>query len=124
MFNTTDSSTPAVIQLADSEPDGTKRRIACFFRKFESKRLQLEVSESLKYGCAISVEYNDALFLGDVVGCTRTNGTWDIDVQVKQVLSGLQSLMTLRDRLLGESVRVSPVEAREAILVPVKTSAA
>jgi hypothetical protein len=123
MFNTTDSSTEAVIQLADSEPDGTKRRILCSFRNFEDKRLQLELRESLKYGCAVSVEYNDALFLGDVVGCTRTNGTWDIDVQVKQVLSGLQSLMTLRDRLIGESVRVSPVEAREAVRVPVKTSA-
>jgi hypothetical protein len=123
MLNTTTSFTSAVIQLAESEPDGTKRRIPCSFRKFESKRLQLESSESLKYGCAISVEYNDALFLGDVVGCTRTNGTWDIEVQVKQVLSGLQSLITLRDRLLGESVRVSPVETREAVLVPVKTSA-
>jgi hypothetical protein len=124
MFNTTDSSTAAVIQLADSELDGTKRRIPCSFRKFDNKRLQLEVPESLKYACAISVEYNDALFLGDVVGCTRTNGTWDIDVQVKQVLSGLQSLMTLRDRLVGESVRVSPVEAPEAVRVPVKTSVA
>jgi hypothetical protein len=123
MLNTT-SSTSAVIQLATPEADGTKRRVPCSFGKFENKRLHLESSESLKFGCAVSVEYNDALFLGEVVGCTRVNGTWDIDVQVASVLSGLQSLMTLRDRLLGESPSVSPAQTPALVAVPLKASVA
>ena len=123
MFNSTSSSTTAVIQMATSELDGTKRRIPCSFRKFENKQLVLESSESLPFGSAISVEYNDALFLGEVVNSARLNGTWDINVRVGSVLTGLQSLMILRERLLGEAVRISPVETPEAVLVPVKMSA-
>lgn len=119
MLNSTPSSTSAVIQLAASELDGTKRRIPCSFRKFENKRLLLESGESLPFGCAISVEYNDALFLGEVVGSTRVNGTWDISVQVGSVLSGLQSLMNLRERLMGEEVRISPVQAPETVAAKV-----
>jgi len=122
MFNSSPSSTSAVIQMASSELDGTKRRIPCSFRKFENKQLVLESDESLPFGCAISVEYNDALFLGEIIGAARLNGTWDIRVQVGSVLTGLESLMILRDRLLGESVRISPVETPEGVLAPVKMS--
>lgn len=122
MFNSSLSSTSAVIQMASSELDGTKRRIPCSFRKFENKQLFLESDESLPFGCAISVEYNDALFLGEIIGSARLNGTWDIKVQVGSVLTGLESLMILRDRLLGESVRISPVETPEGALAPVKMS--
>ena len=123
MLNSTSSSTSAVIQMATSELDGTKRRIPCSFRKFENKQLILESEESLPFGCAISVEYNDALFLGEVIGSARLNGTWDVNVRVGSVLTGLQSLMILRDRLLGETVRISPMETVEAVLVPVKMRA-
>lgn len=123
MLNSTLSSTSAVIQISTSELDGTKRRIPCLFRKFENKKLVLESREALPFGCAISVEYNDALFLGEVVGSVRLNGNWDVNVQVESVLTGLQSLMNLRERLLGESVRISPVETPEAVLVPAKRSA-
>ena len=120
MINSTSSLNTAVIQMATSELDGTKRRIPCFFRKFENKQLILESEESLPFGCPISVEYNDALFLGEVVSSARLNGTWDVNVQVGSVLTGLQSLMILSDRLLGATVRTSPVETPEAVLVPVK----
>lgn len=122
MLNSTFSSTSAVIQLATAELDGTKRRIPCSFRKFENKQLVLESGEPLPFGTAISVEYNDALFLGEVVSSVRLNGTWDISIVVGSVLSGLQSLMTLRDRLLGEDVRISPVTTPEAVPVLAKTS--
>ncbi len=120
MNNSTNSSIPATIQLATSEIDGSKRRIPCSFRKFENKCLFLEVSQALPFGCALSVEYDDALFLGEVIGSHRVNGTWNIDIQVTSVLSGLQSLMILRERLLGDSPRVSPVPTAEPVLVPVR----
>jgi len=123
MLNTEHTSISAVIQLATSELDGSKRRIPCVFRSFENKRLVLESQEALPFGCALSVEFNDALFLGEIIGSTRLNGTYDLTVCVGSVLTGLQSLMILRDRLLGESVRVSPVETREAVAVPVPAPA-
>ena len=119
MLNTEHTSTSAVIQLATSELDGSKRRIPCVFRSFENKRLMLESEEALPFGCTLSVEFNDALFLGEIISSARLNGTYDLTVRVGSVLTGLQSLMILRDRLLGESVRVSPVEAREGVAVPV-----
>ncbi len=123
MLNSEHTSTSAVIQLATSELDGSKRRIPCVFRSFENKRLVLESAEALPFGCALSVEFNDALFLGEIVGSCRLNGSYDLTVRVGSVLTGLQSLMILRDRLLGETVRVSPVETREAVAVPVPTPA-
>jgi hypothetical protein len=71
----------------------------------EGKRLALETSERIAPSTTVSIEYNDALFLGDVMSCTHKNADfWSLEVRVEQVLSGLQSLMALRAGLLGEAV--------------------
>jgi hypothetical protein len=62
----------------------------------------LESPERLNISTPISVEYNDAMFLGEVIGCRRENDTWQMIVNVEQILTGLQSLMALRAGLLGE----------------------
>jgi len=86
-------------------PDGTKRCVPCQFQGFEGKRLSLQASEPVPVSSAVSVEFNDALFLGEVVASNgEPNRAFDIEVKVEQVLSGLQSLMALRSRLLGEGV--------------------
>lgn len=68
------------------------------------KRLTLEAGESLPPGRAISVEYDDTLFLGEVVSCVASENVWSVEVKVEQILNGLQSLLALRSRLLSEGV--------------------
>lgn len=95
----------AVIQLATSGPDGKKHTVPCSFQGSEGKRLVLQANESLPLSSAVSVEFNDALFLGEVVACSGgVNKSCDIEIEVEQILSGLQSLMALRSHLLGEGV--------------------
>jgi hypothetical protein len=95
----------AVIQVASPDGDGKKRTVSCSFHGSEGKRLVLTASESIPVSSAVSVEFNDALFLGEVVACTGGgNRTCDIEIKIEQILSGLQSLMALRSHLLSEGV--------------------
>jgi hypothetical protein len=99
----------AVLQIASDTPQGgsdkTRIRIPCTFQGIEGKRLVLEASERVSPSTMVSVEYSDALFLGDVMSCTHINTDfWQIEIRVEQVLSGLQSLMALRAGLLGKAV--------------------
>jgi hypothetical protein len=110
-----DDAPSAVIQLASPDADGKKRSVPCSFRGSEGKRLSLQASEPVAVSSAVSVELNDALFLGEVVACTgAVNKTCDIEIKVEQILSGLQSLMALRSHLLSEGVpqqRATPVRS-------------
>jgi hypothetical protein len=95
----------AKIQLAIAEADGTKRTVPCLFQGLEGKRLAVQASEPLPLSTAVSVEFNDALFLGEVAACKGgLNQSCEVEIKVEQILSGLQSLMALRSRLLGEGV--------------------
>ena len=80
------------------------------------KRLSLEAGEALPVSSVISVEYDDELFLGEVVSCVETEQGWNLQIKVEQILTGLQSLIALRARLLSESVpqplRLLPIGAR------------
>ena len=100
-----DQAPSATLQLATPDPDGAKRRIPCLFQGIEGKRLSLQASEPVPISSAVSVEFNDALFLGEVVACsTGSVQSCAVEVKVEQILSGLQNLMTLRSRLLGEGM--------------------
>jgi hypothetical protein len=71
----------------------------------QGKRLLLETTQRLATSTAVSVEYNDAMFLGEViVSSSEASGSWHLEVKVEQILTGLQSLVSLRSRLLGEGV--------------------
>ena len=95
----------AVIQIASPDSDGKKRAVPCSFQGSEGKRLVLQANESVPVSSAVSVEFNDALFLGEVVACAGgVNKGCDIEIEVEQILSGLQSLMALRSHLLSEGV--------------------
>jgi len=74
------------------------------FQGMHGKRLTLEACESVPSRTVISVEYDDSLFLGEVVSCVGAENAWSIEIKVEQVLNGLQSLMALRSRLLSEGV--------------------
>ena len=87
---------------------GQKQSIPCLFSGMEGKRLIIESPESAPISAAVSVEYNDALFLGEVIDSKpEGNGQWTAEVKVEQVLTGLQSLMNLRSHLLAEGVGAS-----------------
>jgi len=110
----TDDAPTAVIQVVSPDPNGKKRTVSCSFQGSEGKRLVLQANEPVPVSSAVSVEFNDALFLGEVVACTGVvNKGFDIEIQVEQILSGLQSLMALRSHLLSEGV-----PQQRAALVP------
>ena len=76
----------------------------------EGKRLFVESPERISMSTPVSVEYNDAMFLGEVVLCKPTgDGNYRVEIFVEQILTGLQSLMALRAGLLGDtSAAVKP----------------
>ena len=105
-----DQPRSAVIQLPPVEPNGAKRSIVCTFQGMHGKRLTLETGECLPTSKVVSVEYDDTLFLGEVVSCVGLEDTWNVEIKVEQILNGLQSLLALRSRLLSEGV-TQPVSA-------------
>jgi hypothetical protein len=99
-----DSQTSATIQIAGERP-GEKQHIACDFGGVHAKRLSLIAQQRVAPLTALSVEYNDAMFLGEVVTASEhAGGKWHLEVKIEQILTGLQSLMNLRSSLLGEGV--------------------
>jgi hypothetical protein len=74
------------------------------FQGMHGKRLTLETNECLPSSRAVSVEYDDSLFLGEVVSCVGSENSWNVEIKVEQILNGLQSLLALRSRLLSEGV--------------------
>jgi hypothetical protein len=105
----------AIIQVPSGDADGSKHQIPCTFESITGKRMVLESPERLGISTAISVEYNDAMFLGEVIGCRRENDTWQMIVNVEQILTGLQSLMALRAGLLG----AEEAQSERAVPTPV-----
>lgn len=98
----------AVLNLPSADGYGQKQSVPCLFSGMQGKRLVIGLQERVALSAAVSVEYNDALFLGEVIGSkAEPNGYWQAEIKVKQVLTGLQSLMNLRAQLLAEGVGAS-----------------
>lgn len=98
----------ALLKIPSGEPNGAKHEIPCTFEGMEGKTLKLEAPERISLSAVVSVEYSDAMFLGEVVACQRgAGGVWELNIKVSQILTGLQSLCTLRAQLLGESAAVT-----------------
>lgn len=96
-------SQPAFLNLPQSDASGERKKIICSFGEREGNRLVLYCQTKLATSAAVSVEYDDAMFLAEVVHCAGTGeGEWRVELQIEQVLTGLQSLIILRSRLLGE----------------------
>ena len=116
MSSLSDDGRAARVQLPASGPYGQKRTLNCEIEGMERKRLILSTAESIQESTVVSVEYEDTLFLGEVVTCFGGPQGWKIEVRLDQVLTGLQSLMALRAHLLTENVSAPlplvPVGAR------------
>ena len=97
-------SDPATIQIP-GERLGEKQCAICEFGGVEGKRLSLFAQMRVAPSTPVTVEYNDALFLGEIVSATHhAGGRWHLDIKIEQILTGLESLMNLRANLLGEPV--------------------
>jgi hypothetical protein len=97
----------ALLKIPSGEPNGSKHEIPCTFEGMDGKHLKLEAPERISISAPVSVEYSDAMFLGEVIGCSRgAGGVWELNIKVDQILTGLQSLCTLRAQLLGDAVPV------------------
>lgn len=86
--------------------------IPCLFGEVSGKRLIVQSEGAVATSSTITVEYDDSLFLGEVITCKQSECAFTLEIKVEQVLSGLQSLMALRERLLSDgpvsAPRVSP----------------
>lgn len=86
---------------------GQVREVECSFQEMRGTRLSIECSQPVSISTAVSVKYEDALYLGEVMTSTGVNGKWILEVNVEQILSGLTSLLALREQLMSEKT-VSP----------------
>jgi hypothetical protein len=103
---------PATIQIPTGEANGAKLNVPSTFAGMEGKRLILESAERISMSTPVSVEYNDALFLGEVMMCKQiSEGNYRVEIFVEQILTGLQSLIALRAGLLGDGQAVAPARA-------------
>ena len=111
-------SKTAVLRITGESSPGTNRSIDCQFHGMEAKRLRLDSAERVAVLTPVTLEYNDTLFLGEVVQCRPTaSGKFGLDVKVEQMLTGLQSLLVLRERLLGAGFPYAAAEAGAPIPV-------
>lgn len=88
--------------------NGDKKEVGCRVGVAGGNRMELLTNERVAPCTAVAIEYNDALFLTEVVACTEMiSGEWHLEMRIEQILTGLQSLMNLRARLLGDPAPVA-----------------
>ena len=100
---------PASLQIRSGMP-GEVCEVQCDFMEMRGTRLSIECAVPVSCSSAVTVKYEDALYLGEVIKSTGINGKWMLDINVEQILSGLTSLLALRDQLLSEKT-ISPFAA-------------
>lgn len=81
---------------------GEIREVECSFQEMRGTRLTVECAYPVDLSTAVSVKYEDALYLGEVMKATGVSGRWLVEINVEQILSGLNSLLALRKQLMSE----------------------
>ncbi|MFL6416532.1 MAG: hypothetical protein ACJ74Y_12790 [Bryobacteraceae bacterium] len=104
----------AIIRVSSSTDRAANEGYPSLFVEMQGKRLIVDVKDCVAISAAVTVECDDAMFLGEVVSVTEINGRYQVEICVEQVLSGLQSLMALRAQLLGETAPSTPASQRVA----------
>lgn len=97
---TLDSTKSATLEIAPANETQARRRIPSAVNTFAHQWLTLIAGERLAASTAVGIEYNDVLFIGEVILSTPWGSDeWTIDIKVAQILTGLESLMILRAQL-------------------------
>ncbi len=87
------------------------------FVTFEKNELRISCDQALPSGKPISVQYEDMLFLGEILSCSALIGeTWTVLIKVEQLLTALDSLLRLREQLVGVESSVLVSQPRLATL--------
>lgn len=104
MTNSIDYPESAILQVRSCLPGEHPRQVPCTVGAMVHKRLTLISRERIPVATTVSVEHNDSLLLGEIVACIQdSERSWHMELKVEHTLTGLQSLMVLRERLIGES---------------------
>ncbi len=82
--------------------------IPCLFGEVKGSRLVVQAESAVESSTVVTVEYQDELFLGEVITRKQDGEAFTLEIKLEQVLSGLQSLMALRSRLLCDSPLHTP----------------
>ena len=95
-----DSDRSARLEVQPARGTGERRSLPITFQTFANRCLTLTTSEALGLSTAVAIEYDDVLFVGEVMRCTAGIGDqWQVEIKVAQTLTGLQNLMILRAKL-------------------------
>jgi hypothetical protein len=115
-----DSPNLATVEILSENSSGERRRILGMFHAFADDRLTLITDERLAAFTALGVEYNDVLFLGEVIRSSpRADNEWTIDIKIAQILTGLENLMILRAELEQYQTRSKDVGREAPVLCAV-----
>ena len=104
-----DDLNDATLQIPSGVP-GKNLEVDCLFQEMRGTRLSIECSVPVSTSTAVSVKHEDALYLGEVIKAAGVNGKWLLEINVEHILSGLSSLLALREQLMSEKT-VSPFAA-------------
>lgn len=114
----------SIVYLPAPSPGAPSIGAPCRVLSCRGNHLTLRTNRAIPVCIPLSVEHDDALYLGEAIGRVvqfeAGDTRYEVDVLIKQVLSGLQSLVALRARLL-EEVRT---ERRDAMEPPIADDSA
>ena len=80
-------------------------------------RLVFTAGHAFSAAGAVSLEYDDVLFVGEVLACEQEDVDWKVLLQIRHQWNGLQSLLNLRDHLLGASSASASEDSRGTVSV-------
>lgn len=90
-------------------PDGSRTPLQALFNIFTCRQLSVTAKRAIPGHMAVTVEYEDVLFLGEVRRCeANDNGLFQIEIDVKQTVNSLTTLMRLRAALLEANTLAQP----------------
>jgi hypothetical protein len=111
----------SIVHLPAPGPGASQVDAPCRVLSFHGNRLALLTDRYIPLCAPLTVEHDDALYLGEVVkspvppltaDVSLNHARYHIEVVIEQVLSGLQSLVTSRARLLDEQERGGRTDRR------------
>ena len=102
MQNATLQEFESIVHLPTANATGPKNDIACRVVTVKGHRMHVQSSQAIPACVPLSVQHDDALYLGEAVYCLALDCVYEVDIDVEQVLTGLQGLVSLRARLFDE----------------------
>ena len=103
-FNMHNTYGDLAVKIEMASPDGSKIPLNGEFFCYGSGRLLLRTPKRLELETVVSVEHGDVMYLGEVLSSqleSELESLYRTCVRVEHKLTSLQSLMLMREQLLG-----------------------